>query len=320
MTTVTLLPGEASWRSRKVRYYKGDWDSIQTVLPEFYLEPFSVGRDEPANPFLQKVVCKPLSARERPMPVGTVSHAYTLAPHQLIAELCRKGLIDAGVDPGGLGYEVGLSELDEWMNFRIYFPKSYAFKDAHGQDLGLRLECFNSVDGSSRLTIILGWLRFVCSNGLVIGESMIEIKERHNQHLDVDSIPKRIQSVLETIETDRSRMARWQKEKVAASSLTTWADGKVSEEWGKKAAARVYHICLSGRDVEIEDFASGSATEKPVRQLAKVPGSPEHAATKYDVSQAMSFIATRRNNAEERTAWQGDIPRLLAALPSDRLS
>jgi hypothetical protein len=320
LMTVTLLPGEASWRSRKVRYYKGDWNSIQTVLPEFYLIPFSAGCDEPANPFLQTVMRKPLSARERPMPVGTVSQTYTLAPHQLIATLCRKGLIDAGIDPAGVSYEAGLSELDEWMNFRIYLPKSYAFKDAYGKELGLRLECFNSVDGSSRLTIILGWLRFVCSNGLVIGESMIQIKERHNQHLDIDSIPKRIKSVLDTIESDRSRMERWQKEKVAVSSLVAWANGKMSEEWGKKAAARVYHICLCGRDVEIEDFASGSATEKPVRPLAQVPGSPDRATTKYDVSQAMSFVATSRNNAEERVAWQGDIPRLLAVLPSEHPS
>src|SRR6266852_5493564 len=101
MTTVSLLPGEASWRSRKIRYYKGDWASIQTVLPEFYLTPFTAGQDEPANPFLQMVMRKPLSARERPIPVGTVSHTYTLAPHRVIAELCRKGLLDAGVEPDG---------------------------------------------------------------------------------------------------------------------------------------------------------------------------------------------------------------------------
>jgi Domain of unknown function (DUF932) len=38
---------------------------------------------------------------------------------------------------------------------------------ARGNPLGLRLECFNSVDGSSRLVILFGWLRFVCTNGLV---------------------------------------------------------------------------------------------------------------------------------------------------------
>jgi hypothetical protein len=53
MTTLSLLPGEAVWRSRKVQYYAGDWTSIQTVLPEFELKPFSAGPDEPANRFHQ---------------------------------------------------------------------------------------------------------------------------------------------------------------------------------------------------------------------------------------------------------------------------
>ena len=42
-----ILPDEAQWRSRKVRYYKGDWNTLQTILPEFDLVPFRAGEDEP---------------------------------------------------------------------------------------------------------------------------------------------------------------------------------------------------------------------------------------------------------------------------------
>ena len=28
--TVSILPGDAQWRSRKVRYYSGTWDAILT--------------------------------------------------------------------------------------------------------------------------------------------------------------------------------------------------------------------------------------------------------------------------------------------------
>ena len=48
--TLSVVPGEAAWRSRNVYYYAGDWTSIQTVLPEFELMPFSAGPDEPSNP------------------------------------------------------------------------------------------------------------------------------------------------------------------------------------------------------------------------------------------------------------------------------
>jgi Domain of unknown function (DUF932) len=315
MTTVSIMPGDAQWRSRKVRYYAGDWESIQTVLPEFDLVPFAAGEDEPANPFLQMVRRRPLTAAERPMSIGVVSHTYILASHREVAALCRLGLTSTGIEPAKLRYEVGLSELGEWMNFRIYLDDSYGFTDAHGKKLDLRLECFNSVDGSSRLVILFGWFRFVCSNGLVIGETKIEIKERHGQSLDIGSIPERIRPVFEAVEADRTRMKKWQCDKVNIDDLMAWTDDKLSEAWGKKAASRVFHICKSGADVEIEDpFARGSATEKPVRSLGRVPGSPERAETKYDVSQALSFVATFRNNAEERVARQTEIPLLLQHL------
>lgn len=319
MPNISILPGQAQWRSRKVRYYAGDWDAIQTVLPKFDLVPLTTGPDEPANPFLQTVIRRPLSAAERPIPVGVVSHTYSLAPHHDVAALCRNAIMDAGIKHGDLRYEVGLSELGEWMNFRIYFPEPYSFIDAHGEKLDLRLECFNSVDGSARLVILFGWFRFICANGLVIGETKIEIRERHGQSLQLDSISSRIRPAFDAVEADRSRMEKWQAEKVSILDIAAWADNNLSEQWGKKAATRVFHICDVGKDIEIDDpFAPGTATKKRVRYLNRVPGSPERAATKYDVSQALSFVATHRNNTEERVSRQADISHLIDRLAPAR--
>jgi hypothetical protein len=86
-----------------------------------------------------------------------------------------------------------------------------------------------------------------------------------------------------------------------------------------KLFARVYHICATGKDVDFDEpFAAGAATEKPIHYLEPVPGCPETATTKYDVSQAMSFVGTHRNNAEERVTWQTIIPRLLGRLKTSR--
>jgi hypothetical protein len=188
LSSVSRLNEDGSWRSRNVTYYAGDWDAIQTVFPEFDLMPFNAGQSEPANPFLRTVMRRPLKEAERPMPVAVVSRSHSLAPHRQVAALCREGLIEAGIKPEDLRYQVGLSELGEWMNFRIYFADTYCFIDNYGQRLDLRLECFNSVDGSSRLVILFGWLRFVCANGLVIGETKIEIRERHGRGLELPSI------------------------------------------------------------------------------------------------------------------------------------
>jgi hypothetical protein len=113
MTALSPMPGKVAWRARQVQYYAGDWASIQTVLPEFDLMPFSAGQDEPPNPFLKAVMRKPRSAAERPIPVGVVSHTYSLASHRAVAALCRWGVLTTGIEPDDLRYEVGLSELGE---------------------------------------------------------------------------------------------------------------------------------------------------------------------------------------------------------------
>ena len=313
--TLQIQPETLRWRSREVRYYAGVWDEVLSVLPEFETVPFCAGPGEPSNPFLLTVSRKPLSAVERPMPVGVVSHRYSLVQHRDVATRCREGLVDAGVDPADLRYEVGVSQLGEWMNFRIYFPDEYGLRDSHGEKVDLRLECFNAVDGSSRLIVLFGWYRFVCANGMVIGDSRIEIRERHGQPLEIDTIPKRIASSLHAAQADRRRLEGWERTLIDIEGLAPWVDGPVTERWGKRAAARVFHICRTGHDVEIEYFARGAASEKPVRFRLPVPGSPTPARTKYDAAQALSFVATHRNDADDRLGRQADIPALIRKLP-----
>jgi hypothetical protein len=315
LPSVVSTTHDECWRSRKIEYYSGDWAKINSILPKFELKPFSAGEGEPPNPFLQVVTRVPRGPDERPMPVGIVSNTYSLASHGVVAALCRQGIVEAGISSECLRYELGLSELGEWMHLGIYFPDSYSFTDAYGHKFDLRLECFNSVEGSSRLLIVFGWLRFVCENGLIIGESKIEIKERHDKKLQLNSIPKRILPAFKAAQGDCVRLKRWQAEKVVMADVATWVNKDVTKDWGKKAAGWIFHICNVGMDVDFDDpFAPGAATEKTVRYLARVPGCPQRATTKFDVSQAMSFIATRRTNIEERVAWQAAIPRLLTRL------
>lgn len=318
----SITTERARWRSRKVRYYKGGWDLVEQVLPDFDLRPFTavpeVGAHaapfapdlgELANPFLQVVTRRPRDASDPPFPVGVVSRAYSLVGHPRIAKLCREGIVDGlDVPAEELSYEVGLSELGEWMNLRIYLPPRFDFVDARGS-LGLRLECFNSVDGSAKLAILFGWLRFVCSNGLVIGETRIRIHERHIRGLDLGDVRYRLGAAFESVSADRESMEGWKKATVTTQSTEKWCRGIVTKVWGKKAALRVLYICKMGCDVE-----AVHPYEAPRKVLGRVRGSPERAETKFDVAQALSFVATDRRNADERVAWQEDIPRLVEAL------
>lgn len=201
------------------------------------------------------------------------------------------------------------------MNLRIYFPDEYSNTPKDNQKLALRLECFNSVDGSSRLVILLGWFRFVCSNGMVIGETKTEFRDIHNKNMDLERIPKIICQELVKVKADKERLRLWEKTSVGIEKLKPWVNKDVSKKWGKKAACRVYHICKFGHDVKITDpFAPGDATDKPTKALEKVPGALEQVTNLYDVSQALSWVVTQRKNTEERLEWQTAIPELIQRL------
>lgn len=310
-----LLDATGRWRARDVAYWAGRWDRLSRLVPTFSIEPFTVHPDAPANPHIKAVVRQPLTVTEQPIPVGTVSNSYQLAQHHEVVARCFEGLRLVGVDPAAAKCEVGLTPLGEWMNFRAYFPDSHNYTPLDGKPLGLRLECFNSVDGSSRLVILLGWLRLVCLNGLVILETKATLRDVHDEHLNLDAIPEMVVAGMNAVGEDLRRIKGWEAAAVTTSSLRDWANGKLSEKWGKKAACRAFHICSNGRDVEIVDpFAKGDATEKPVKSTVDVPGAARPAKTLYDVSQALSWIATQRSNTEERVEWQGAIPELLSSL------
>lgn len=64
----------------------------------------------------------------------------------------------------------------------------------------------------------------------------------------------------------------------------------------------------------MDPLAEGKAVEKLVTQDRQVPEARAPAKTLYDISQALSFIASRSNNPEESLLWQSQIPELLSPL------
>ena len=314
---IEITEESSRWRARDVTYVAGKWKFLARLIPRFSTEDFKAHPDDPSNPYMRTVVRQPVTATERPIPVGVVSNSYCLAQHADVVEKCFEGLRAQKLDPETLKCEVGLSPLGEWMNFRAYFPNHLSHNPQDGNPLALRLECFNSVDGSSRLVILLGWLRFVCSNGLVIGETKAELRDIHDSRLDLEAIPDIIGRGMAKVKSDVSRLSGWEDTTLDPINFRIWIDDKLASAWGKKAACRILHICEDGTDVEITDpFVPGKPSKKATKPIMEVPGSPRPSRNLYDVSQALSWVATRRANAEERIEWQGQIPGLVETIPT----
>ncbi len=303
------------WRARDVSFLKGQWNALSKRIPSFTTEAFKALPDGPANPYIRSVIRQPVTATEHQIPVGVVSNTYCMAQHAEVVEMCFKGLRENKIEPNELMCEVGLTPLGEWMNFRAYFPDKYSFNALDGKKLDLRLECFNSVDGSSRLVILLGWFRFVCANGLIIGETKAALRDIHDENLNLEVILEIISKGLAKVKADMNRLEDWEKYSVDLPKIESWVDNHLAEKWGKKAACRTLHICRTGADAEITNpFAGGKPSEKQTNRLQDVPGAAHPAENLYDVSQALSWLATQRNSADERLEWQGDITKLIENL------
>ena len=149
--SVELTNETVRWRARDASFMAGKWAALSKRIPRFVVEDFKATAGGPANPHIRTVVRLPVSAPEQRIPVGVVSNTYRLAQHADVVEMCLKGIRAHDIDPSELRCEVGLTSLGEWMNFRAYFPDSFSHNPGDGNKLALRLECFNSVDGSSRL-------------------------------------------------------------------------------------------------------------------------------------------------------------------------
>ena len=153
------------------------------------------------------------------------------------------------------------------------------------------------------------------SNGLTVRDTLTEIADIHDRNLDLGRLDRAIVTGIERANADREKLLHWFGSRVSEEALAVWVDAPVAKSWGKKAAARCLHICQTGSDGEfVNPFAGGKPSERTLRSTCEVPGATKPATSLYDVSQALSWIASQRPNVEERLAWQTDIPKLIAEL------
>ena len=98
------LEEEARWRARDVTYWGGGpWPQVKKQIPEFRTRDFRTSDDAPANPYLNIVERIPRTKFEQPVPVGTVSRAYTLAQHAGPTRCCWREVF--GMHPTGGNFD-----------------------------------------------------------------------------------------------------------------------------------------------------------------------------------------------------------------------
>lgn len=276
---------------------------VQGLLPSFARRPFRI-LAEPSSPTranerLTAIVRLPTSSDSDEVPVGVVSHNYQLVQHRDVVACVNTSLESRVIESAGLDTVLSLTPNAERMALSVLLPEDerFRYKTAANDYMGLRLECFNSVDGTMKFTLAMGWLRFVCSNGLLIGKALTHIRRAHTPSLALEGVSDAISRGIKKAVEDHRTWDQWQSVRVEFEALRDWADGPLMRRWGTKSAARTFALCMHGRDIEFTDpFESAPPSARSFKLTEVVPGAVAPASTVFDIAQALSWVAGQKHD------------------------
>jgi hypothetical protein len=298
------------WFGEDVRSIQTTLDELPALLPAF--DRYGLGR----NRFQDVIV--PRNAVDTP--VAAVSKNYVLVQHADAVHAVTEEIRKAGIEPAKVPAELLITEYGTRVAVRATLPQEHAFVDERGDAMALTFDMCNSVDRTVSFMAAVGWFRFVCSNGLVLGTATAKIRRRHSTALNLDEVSSVLSEGISTALHERQTFERWQRTKVAGDAITQWVDDPVAAAWGPFAAARVFCITNSGEDgrplggPQVPPHARDIADRRPV------PGAYQGTTDAYGIAQALSWVASRRNNVAERSRWRAQIPALMGALTADASS
>lgn len=300
---------------------EGGFADVLNQLPHFGRQPFTMvsvnGNEIAVNPYLDMVYRAPGRQGESPVPVGVVSKNYRLVDHHQVLMTIEEVLADFGIALSELRVRGEWTLHGERARFSLILPSDDRFSVKFGDrdEMRFRIEVFNSVEGSCRLMAVAGWLRFVCSNGLILGTALMQLRQQHRQQLQIEEMGRLLREALQSAGDDQHTVAEWRSRPIKADALTEWVDNDVRGKWGIKAAVRVLAISRSGWDAELKgDLRNKRPSEVAIEKTIEVPGIDPPARNAFQVSQALTWVAGQRAEIQEDLEWRSQVPELMEVL------
>ena len=305
-----------SWEGEPAVEFGCRFGDLAGFLPRFAREPFGVGLDEhTANQYREMVVRLPDAHRRTAVPVAVVSTRYALVQHTSVAAALGDALAARGIEPGRLPTAVALTEYGSRLHLSVQLPEHLGIEVDGQERLSLTVECLNSVDQSIPLTVLLGWFRRVCSNGLFVRDHRVFLRRWHRVGIHVGEIDATLAAHMGMLDAERRQLAAWAGVKVPDALLAWWVDEVVAKRWGRLAAARAWLIGTTGHDGHIPRPNPHLAphAQEMTRRIA-VPGSPAPADTLYKVLQVLAWVAGTTREHTARITRRAEIPAVMAPL------
>uniref|UniRef100_A0A7C4VRR5 DUF932 domain-containing protein n=1 Tax=Desulfatirhabdium butyrativorans TaxID=340467 RepID=A0A7C4VRR5_9BACT len=307
------------WFNSPVNFHEGTLSDMRCHVPSFERRSFGLAQPDNdltrLNERLDTIVRLPFGEDNTIIPVGVVSKNYALVQHTHVLDVAMQALDAAKIALDGVKATIAITEYGERMHLSLYLPDKYHFDPGDGFPIALRLECFNSVDGTTRFRALMGWFRFVCSNGLIIGVTRSNVRRRHVGNLSLKDVDEVLRSGLRESETERKNFECWRKARITLDQIATWVNKDLLKGWGFKAAARTFHIACCGYDAKVlGQYKSNTPTAIAMQKTKRVPGAPEQCHNLFDLSQILAWLAQERRDVQEQLEWREKIPELMAPL------
>jgi len=307
------------WLNSDLRIYKGGVDVVRRHIPEFERRSFGLiqegGSSTRLNECLDAIIRKPVDDDRDCVPIGIVSKNYVFVPHSRVLDLAVKAINKMGVEDGDIASEMILSQYGERMALSLFLPSKYDYSPGDKDVMRLRLVCWNSVEGSGRFRAFVGWFRLICSNGLIVGITRLDIRRRHAGNMNLSDIQNVLARGLDYSIQDKKKFEEWKKNNIREDKWMPWVEGPLKRKWGIKAAARVNHIARSGYDAIVPvPILAKRVTDLYLEQGKKVPGCHSPATNAFEICQILAWIARERTDFQEQLAWQQQIPSLMKNL------
>ena len=285
------------------RCYQGSLREIAALVPAFDRRPLADegSRADSAHPHLDVVM-----RRAGPgvglldMPVGVVTRRHQLLPHGRVIDAIDRALGQLRADPAQSAATLALTDFGARMALSVDLPQRFDHDPGDGQALGLRLLCSNAVNGGG-LRLLMTWHRRVSDSSIAVGTSRLEYRLAHRLPARLCDIVPGVQTAVERAQCERLSLAQWSKKLLSRDALAAWADGPVRRMWGRRSAARVFHICMTGWDAEPAFSVERSQpTRRTMQASDPVPGAPMFAETAYDALLALAWVSRDARDAQER--------------------
>jgi hypothetical protein len=234
------------------------------------------------------------------MPVGVVTRRHQLLPHARVIQNIECALGVAHADPARARTQLDLTDFGARMSLAVDLPARFDLDLGDEAPLGLRILVHNSVNGGG-LRLLVVWQQQGSASAFVCGVTHLESRLVHRLPTLLGDIGASVQKALQIAQTERAALGEWSTHLVTRDQLVAWVDGSVRRMWGRQAAARVFHIAMTGWDA---DPAFGVERVVPSRRTMQasdpVPGAPAFVETAYDALLALGWIAQSGRDANER--------------------